>query len=76
MGGRIKIVALPRFELGQTEPKSGVLPLHHKAILKAMEASAPHCECKINKKNRICQKKLAYSIFCFQRFHRSRRFRR
>lgn len=26
-------VVLPRFELGQAEPKSAVLPLHHKTIL-------------------------------------------
>lgn len=28
----IKIVRLPRFELGLTEPKSVVLPLHHSPI--------------------------------------------
>ena len=28
----IKIVGLPRFELGLTEPKSVVLPLHHSPI--------------------------------------------
>lgn len=26
-------VGLPRFELGQAEPKSAVLPLHHKTIV-------------------------------------------
>ena len=28
----IQIVEIPRFELGQTEPKSVVLPLHHISI--------------------------------------------
>ena len=30
----ILIVGLPRFELGLTEPKSVVLPLHHSPLLK------------------------------------------
>ena len=29
----LKIVGLPRFELGQTEPKPVVLPLHHSPII-------------------------------------------
>ena len=30
--GELRLVAPPRLELSQTEPKSGVLPLHHGAI--------------------------------------------
>ena len=29
----LKTVGLPRFELGQTEPKPVVLPLHHSTII-------------------------------------------
>jgi hypothetical protein len=29
----LKTVGLPRFELGQTEPKPVVLPLHHSPII-------------------------------------------
>ena len=28
----LSIVVLPRFELGMTEPKSVVLPLHHRTV--------------------------------------------
>ena len=33
MFDRFFLVGLPRFELGQTEPKPVVLPLHHSPIL-------------------------------------------
>ena len=41
------VVVLRRFELRQAEPKTAVLPLHHKTIL----SNATHrliCKCKVN----------------------------
>ena len=56
-------VVLPRFELGQAEPKSAVLPLHHKTISvpKSFPLSAPQSYYFFLKRQNILAQKIKLS---------------